>query len=272
MNDPFDGVYQIKRSSAASYLLQIKWLVACQSWGGDIRFDTRGVFVPEFDGDVLEVVGRGDASSLGLTMERMERVEQAMTNAATAAGQAEKPNVDVGNDLSASDAADGQPVIKEPTKSISIDINISKPEIADTTIGNIPKTPSAKDYLPNTKRQIDNSVEEAQSAPENIVRTPEQRGAHISGSHPEQEPTLNGVKPKQTASVETASKPSMGSIQKEQVSNYFRRLSGFREDTSVDAPTVYIPTNQSGHSSSGAKSDRHTTASAYFRSVGGFIN
>lgn len=48
MNDPFDGVYQIKRSSAASYLLQIKWLIANQPFGKDIKFDTRGL-VPVYD-------------------------------------------------------------------------------------------------------------------------------------------------------------------------------------------------------------------------------
>ena len=54
MNDPFDGVYQIKRSSAASFLLQIKWLIASQPFGKDIRFDTRGL-APEFDGEVVVV-------------------------------------------------------------------------------------------------------------------------------------------------------------------------------------------------------------------------
>ena len=42
MNDPFDGVYQIKRSSAASYLMQIKWLIANQSFGEEVKFDSTG--------------------------------------------------------------------------------------------------------------------------------------------------------------------------------------------------------------------------------------
>ena len=54
MNDPFDGVYQIKRSSAASFLLQIKWLIASQPFGKDVRFDTRGL-PPEFEDEVVEV-------------------------------------------------------------------------------------------------------------------------------------------------------------------------------------------------------------------------
>ena len=58
MNDPFDGVYQIKRSSAASYLLQIKWLIANQSFGKDVRFDTRGLD-PVYDGDEVVEIGKG---------------------------------------------------------------------------------------------------------------------------------------------------------------------------------------------------------------------
>ena len=58
MNDPFDGVYQIKRSSAASFLLQIKWLIASQPFGKDVRFDTRGL-APEFDDEEI-LVGKGD--------------------------------------------------------------------------------------------------------------------------------------------------------------------------------------------------------------------
>ena len=60
MNDTFDGIYQIKRSSARSYLLQNKWLVACKNMGRGIWFDTRGAFVPEFDEEDWEVMGRGD--------------------------------------------------------------------------------------------------------------------------------------------------------------------------------------------------------------------
>eukprot|EP00574_Skeletonema_japonicum_P010740 CAMPEP_0201718712 /NCGR_PEP_ID=MMETSP0593-20130828/4171_1 /ASSEMBLY_ACC=CAM_ASM_000672 /TAXON_ID=267983 /ORGANISM="Skeletonema japonicum, Strain CCMP2506" /LENGTH=540 /DNA_ID=CAMNT_0048209075 /DNA_START=19 /DNA_END=1637 /DNA_ORIENTATION=- len=54
MNDPFDGVYQIKRSSAASFLLQIKWLIASQPFGKEVRFDTRGL-APEFEDEVVKV-------------------------------------------------------------------------------------------------------------------------------------------------------------------------------------------------------------------------
>merc|ERR1719291_283396 len=43
MNDPFDGVYQIKRSSAASFLLQVKWLISQQPFGQDIKFDGNSV-------------------------------------------------------------------------------------------------------------------------------------------------------------------------------------------------------------------------------------
>jgi len=59
MNDPFDGVYQIKRSSAASYLLQIKWLIANQPFGADIKFDTRGL-APVYDGNEVDEIVNGE--------------------------------------------------------------------------------------------------------------------------------------------------------------------------------------------------------------------
>lgn len=58
MNDPFDGVYQIKRSSAAAYLLQTKWLIANQPYGEDVKFDTRGL-APVYDGNEEDEVGKG---------------------------------------------------------------------------------------------------------------------------------------------------------------------------------------------------------------------
>lgn len=53
MNDPFDGVYQIKRSSAASYLMQIKWLIANQSFGKQVKFDSTGM-ASVYDGDEFD--------------------------------------------------------------------------------------------------------------------------------------------------------------------------------------------------------------------------
>ena len=53
MNDPFDGVYQIKRSSAASYLMQIKWLIANQSFGKEVKFDSAGL-ASVYDGDEFD--------------------------------------------------------------------------------------------------------------------------------------------------------------------------------------------------------------------------
>ena len=75
MNDPFDGVYQIKRSSAASFLLQIKWLIASQPFGKDVRFDTRGL-PPEFEGEVVEVgkgAGKVEPASTGLPERNAQR-------------------------------------------------------------------------------------------------------------------------------------------------------------------------------------------------------
>lgn len=49
MNDPFDGVYQIKRSAAATYLLQTKWIITNQPYGSSIKFDI-GELEATFDG------------------------------------------------------------------------------------------------------------------------------------------------------------------------------------------------------------------------------
>jgi hypothetical protein len=77
MNDPFDGVYQIKRSSAASFLLQIKWLIASQPFGKDVKFDTRG-YAPEFDGNLVSEVGKTsvkiDPASMGLPARETQQV------------------------------------------------------------------------------------------------------------------------------------------------------------------------------------------------------
>src|SRR5210317_1963422 len=77
MNDPFDGVYQIKRSSAASFLLQIKWLIASQPFGKDVKFDTRG-YAPEFDGNLASEVGKTsvkiDPASMGLPARETQQV------------------------------------------------------------------------------------------------------------------------------------------------------------------------------------------------------
>jgi hypothetical protein len=75
MNEPFDGVYQIKRSSAASFLLQIKWLIASQPFGKDVRFDTRG-FAPEFDGNEVFEVGKGAVKVEPASMGLPERIVQ----------------------------------------------------------------------------------------------------------------------------------------------------------------------------------------------------
>jgi len=59
LNNPFEGVYQIRRSSAASHLLEIKWLLAKHPLvGGQVDFEE----VQEgSDGDVrIRSPGLGD--------------------------------------------------------------------------------------------------------------------------------------------------------------------------------------------------------------------
>lgn len=52
LNNPFGGVYQIKRAGAASYLLQIKYLISRQAFGDEVRFDSGG-FRQAYDGPDL---------------------------------------------------------------------------------------------------------------------------------------------------------------------------------------------------------------------------
>eukprot|EP00957_Ditylum_brightwellii_P205604 15344587-Ditylum_brightwellii.AAC.1 len=85
LNSPFDGVYQIKRSSAASYLLQVKWLISNQSFGKDIVFDDVHPIFKE-DGSLLQkdvtvfgdkVVSREDAKVEGeLRREKTQPLRQ----------------------------------------------------------------------------------------------------------------------------------------------------------------------------------------------------
>jgi len=91
MNDPFEGVYQIKRSSAAAYLLQIKWLIANQPYGEDVKFDTRGL-APVFDVEEMndngERTGGSSASETGnnksTASEAVTDLKQAVTFTAAA--------------------------------------------------------------------------------------------------------------------------------------------------------------------------------------------
>ncbi len=64
MNDPFDGVYQIKRSAVASYLLQIKWIVTNQPYGQSIKFDTGNLeSILDGYGDVAETISLAELIS-----------------------------------------------------------------------------------------------------------------------------------------------------------------------------------------------------------------
>jgi len=80
MNDPFEGVYQIKRSSAAAYLLQIKWLIANQPYGEDVKFDTRGL-APVFDVEEMNDNGeRTGGSSASETGNNKSTASEAVTD------------------------------------------------------------------------------------------------------------------------------------------------------------------------------------------------
>lgn len=264
MNDPFDGVYQIKRSSAASYLLQIKWLVANQPWGRDIRFDTRAAFVPEFDGDVLEVAGE---KSLGSTMKKMESVESAITSAALVS------------------KAPGK-VAAEETRGLSVDAKIiasSTPEQMGSVVEETANTePSSKTNSKADSTNLPTAVDTA--VPSAIIesKTSEEKNGAASKDTAVVAPTLevtqldskvNGTANQEATRINSSKKLN----QKEQdakdfLPSYFRTLSGFNEDDNAsDAPSVTVPNVKATQAMSSVNNGQ-TTASAYFRSVGGFMH
>lgn len=294
MNDPFDGVYQIKRSSAASYLLQIKWLVANQPWGKDIRFDTRAAFVPEFDGDVLEVVGKDGRKSLGSTMKMMESVQEAVTTAAAIVSEAPEK---VG-----ANGVNGEYVDDKVVSSTSLDqiIQVVPPTSSTASKENvIEELPSleveskaANAHLPSSKVTIDPEQEQTvvndangssdvkESAAHNMASLSKDQIEPAITDTPEAAPIINQSVLRTThqqSQLDTSSiKCPREQSAKDYLPSYFRTLSGFNEDekkaskeTSVTVPTLQIP--QSNSRISGG--DRQTVASAnYFRHVGGFMH
>jgi len=165
MNDPFDGVYQIKRSSAASYLLQIKWLIANQPFGADIRFDTRGL-APVYDGNEVIEIGK-----------ETRKVDAPMSSAGVEGEPSKKPLVETNNHIphatSVSEAK--KEVINPQLAAVATSIETSAPGVSITT--DIPKAPQAvkvantkvpsvKKFVPERKKKssaTDNDVQAQQS-------------------------------------------------------------------------------------------------------------
>ena len=248
MNDPFDGVYQIKRSSAASYLLQIKWLVANQPWGKDIRFDTRAAFVPEFDGDVLEVAGENGMKSIGATMDKMENVEKAMTDAAIVsdAPNVEKklPVIDV-RDESVEyvvPSGEGHAMVKDSLKTSSVDVSTGSYDLAKPEVNKVDTSIPTEDDI-----DFDNS--NGSSAP--FTETILAQEALLAIKDPPVALTDNiNMEPSTNTKSEANNQDLPNSTNKNAsakdfLPSYFRTLSGFsEEDSATDTPQVTVPSSQ----------------------------
>ena len=282
MNDPFDGVYQIKRSSAASYLLQIKWLVANQPWGKDIRFDTRAAFVPEFDGDVLEVTGKDGMKSLGATMNKMETVEKAITDSVIVS---EAPKVEKelpvihardesveGSVLTSNTPEEENATVKEPMTTSLVNSSTrsqsaGKPEV-DSVDTNIPREVGGVNF--DSSNGASTSVAHTTMTPqeEAVAKTEPSAGlpdnATMDPSMNTKSEAINEDLPNSTIKDASA---------KDFLPSYFRTLSGFSEeqDHASDTPLVTVP-NSPPKQTATSNQSQVRTSSAYFRSVGGFMH
>ena len=287
-------MYQIKRSSAASYLLQIKWLVANQPWGKDIRFDTRASFVPEFDAELVEVTGSDNKKSLASTIEKMESAENAMAAAALSADASEGQKAANGAHISPVDAQ----VLKEMTvtslpavktvlpssdtfeevkvsvngaydssaiSQISKEISVSSPaansEVENAQIKSMPNAPMSSDLV--------NTVSSDSS--ENSFFKDDSFNAVHSEANDE-----DLLAPKQEMKDAEKSRSIKIQSAKDFLPNYFRTLSGFDEDGNTsDMPSVSVPSTQSEQQTSSVVENRDVKmrmTSEYFRSVGGFTH
>ncbi|KAL7542958.1 hypothetical protein ACHAXR_012457 [Thalassiosira sp. AJA248-18] len=195
MNDPFDGVYQIKRSSAASYLLQIKWLIANQPFGADIKFDTRGL-APVYDGN--EVTVEQPSASSELPPPPSETV------------------------------SGGNKQLEPQQEEVATPIETFAPGVSINTVSSnvsrvneaLPKTPSAKDFMPERKNVPPKVGEQGQSkTTEEEMLSQFETLSGFSGDTPQGE---GGV-------TVPAKKVQTGPIDKKKIAMNFRKAGGFGE-------------------------------------------
>ena len=293
MNDPFDGVYQIKRSSAASYLLQIKWLVANQPWGKDIMFDTRAAFVPEFDADLVEVTSNDNRKSLASTIEEMERAENAIAATALNADTFEQEKVTLNGayDVRVNSQPPVMTVVTIPPSSDTFEegrapVNGAHVSSVSTQISketSVTSSPAANSEVVNVKIKSMFNAPMSLDQNKRVERDSSNKislmGSTSNATHSE---AKNGDLHTPKQEVKDILKSSSIKVQnaKDFLPNYFRTLSGFDEDeNSTDMPSVPVPvhTTQSKQltSESSAVTNRDAKmkmTSAYFRSVGGFIH
>mmetsp|Transcript_35309 Transcript_35309/g.64730 ORF Transcript_35309/g.64730 Transcript_35309/m.64730 type:complete len:231 (-) Transcript_35309:159-851(-) len=200
MNDPFDGVYQIKRSSAAAYLMQIKWLIANQPFGKDIKFDTRGL-APVYDGNEVYDIGKVDlrvepSSSSGLPPKPSETV--------VGANKEPEPQQEVATPM------------KTPAPGVSITIDSPKASKVNVVVR---KASSVKAFIPERKKtpSDDGAQDQSETTNEEMVS---QFGSlsGFSGAEPEGEGVTVPTKTMQNEPID-----------KRKISMYFRKSGGFGE-------------------------------------------
>lgn len=232
MNDPFDGVYQIKRSSAAAYLMQIKWLIANQPYGEHIKFDTRGL-APVYDGNEVAVEEKAVQVELPSSPEAPPKPPEAATGTKKESKPQQKAsapgllptaetldvsstgNYAVPREVELSSLNQIPP--KPPETLIKANIastpgGVASSMIAEVPKGNdvVPEAPSAKAFLPELKKNPSYASARVQS--ETLVSQFELVSG-FSGDKPNGE----GV----TVPATTKTK------QREKISMYFRRIGGF---------------------------------------------
>jgi len=274
INDPFDGVYQIKRSSAASYLLQIKWLVANQPWGKDIRFDTRASFVPEFDAELVEVTGSDNKKSLASTIEKMESAENAMAAAAEAqvlkemtvtslpAVKTVLPSSDTFEEVKVSvNGAYASSAISQISKEISVSSPAANSEVENAQIKSMYNAPMSSDLVKTVS---------SDSSENSFFKDDSFNAVHSEANDEDL------LAPKQEMKDAEKSRSIKIQSAKDFLPNYFRTLSGFDEDGNTsDMPSVSVPSTQSEQQTSSVVENRDVKmrmTSEYFRSVGGFTH
>eukprot|EP00584_Thalassiosira_punctigera_P002874 CAMPEP_0172532654 /NCGR_PEP_ID=MMETSP1067-20121228/5627_1 /TAXON_ID=265564 ORGANISM="Thalassiosira punctigera, Strain Tpunct2005C2" /NCGR_SAMPLE_ID=MMETSP1067 /ASSEMBLY_ACC=CAM_ASM_000444 /LENGTH=601 /DNA_ID=CAMNT_0013317195 /DNA_START=30 /DNA_END=1835 /DNA_ORIENTATION=- len=188
MNDPFDGVYQIKRSSAAAYLMQIKWLIANQPYGEYIMFDTRGL-APVYDGNEVNEMDKS-------------------------ASKLEPPPSSELSPKSLKAVADTNEESESQESAISA--KTSSPELSHAVESPESKS-SAKAFLPELKKTLSDASVQVQSAPlhEELVSQFESLGG-FSGEKMNGEGVTVPSKTKQNEPVD-----------RKKISMYFRKTGGF---------------------------------------------
>lgn len=234
MNDPFDGVYQIKRSSAASYLLQIKWLIASQPFGSDIKFDTRGL-APVYDGNEVFEIEKGaqkvEASPSSsepsqktaetVTDVRKESVpQQKAATSIEASSSSEPPQKTAGRVTDVKKESVPQQKAATSIETLAPGVSITTESSTGTKVNvAVQKSPSltAKDLMPQRKKApSDAATKQSETLNEEMVSQFES----LSGFSSDKTENGGGVT---VPSKSTQDKP----LDKKKISMYFRKTGGF---------------------------------------------